>query len=123
MGDDPGLGFDTPTPGLGLEPPAPEASPLTLEPAPAAPEPMAAPKRTPAQEAPTLPNLRPPEAEKPAAKQQPSANETKDGGGTTVLIRYTCPKCKTQGMQAVDKVGTVVNCSNCGKAMRLVMKK
>jgi hypothetical protein len=26
-------------------------------------------------------------------------------------------------MQAVDKVGTVVNCSNCGKAMRLVMKK
>lgn len=44
-------------------------------------------------------------------------------GGTTVLIRYTCPKCKTQGMQAVDKVGTVVNCTNCGKAMRLVMKK
>lgn len=118
MGDDPGIGFDTPTPGLGLEPPVPEASPLTLEPAPAAP------KGTPAQEAPTLPNLRPPEAEKPAAKQQPSANETKgEGGSTTVLIRYTCPKCKTQGMQAVDKVGTVVNCSNCGKAMRLVMKK
>jgi DNA-directed RNA polymerase subunit RPC12/RpoP len=46
-----------------------------------------------------------------------------EAGGTTVLIRYTCPKCKTQGMQAVDKVGTVVNCSNCGKAMRLVMKK
>ena len=45
------------------------------------------------------------------------------GGGTTVLIRYTGPTCKTQGMQAVDKVGTVVNCSNCGKAMRLVMKK
>ncbi len=49
----------------------------------------------------------------------PSAPEP----GTGVLIRYTCPKCRTQGMQAVDKVGTVVTCSNCGKAMRLVMKK
>ncbi len=53
----------------------------------------------------------------------PALPPTPPVGGTTVLIRYTCPKCKTQGMQAVDKVGTVVNCSNCGKAMRLVMKK
>ncbi|MDR1613294.1 MAG: hypothetical protein LBT97_11015 [Planctomycetota bacterium] len=79
-------------------------------------------------------NTEPGEAseQKPAAPTPPAP--TKEGepgkgtakpeaGGTTVLIRYTCPKCKTQGMQAVDKVGTVVNCSNCGKAMRLVMKK
>lgn len=53
-----------------------------------------------------------------------SSDEEKVGQGkTTVLVRYTCPKCKTQGMQSVDKVGMVVTCSNCGKAMRLVMKK
>ncbi|MCD8138684.1 MAG: hypothetical protein LUE17_02705, partial [Planctomycetaceae bacterium] len=63
----------------------------------------------------------PPQPEpQPGAGKEPSKPEA---GSTTVLIRYTCPKCKTQGMQAVDKVGTVVNCSNCGKAMRLVMKK
>jgi ribosomal protein S27E len=67
---------------------------------------------------------------KPASKTaglQPSPASEKgrrgESGATTVLIRYTCPKCKNQGMQAVDKVGTVVHCANCGKAMRLVMKK
>lgn len=59
----------------------------------------------------------------PLKLDPPKPDTDKPEGGTTVLIRYTCPKCKTQGMQAVDKVGTVVNCSNCGKAMRLVMKK
>ena len=70
------------------------------------------------------PKTPPAELKKPQSEAKP-AEEKKpnEAGGTTVLIRYTCPKCKTQGMQAVDKVGTVVNCSNCGKAMRLVMKK
>lgn len=73
----------------------------------------------------------PPAREQPAPELESGKDEEKDTesarkrepGATTVLIRYTCPKCKTQGMQAVDKVGTVVTCSNCGKAMRLIMKK
>ena len=69
---------------------------------------------------PAVPDPAPAPAPTPLPEPDVSRGET---GGTTVLIRYTCPKCKTQGMQAVDKVGTVVNCSNCGKAMRLVMKK
>ena len=54
-----------------------------------------------------------------------AASKTSGGastGQTTVLIRYTCPRCRQQGLQAVDKVGAVVTCSQCGKAMRLVMK-
>lgn len=72
------------------------------------------------------PQPKPDEAKPAEEKEKENTQPEKPsapGGGTTVLIRYTCPKCKTQGMQAVDKVGTVVNCSNCGKAMRLVMKK
>ena len=90
-----------------------------------------------AEEAPTQMAMRPQETPPPPRQPEPRPEPAKTGesgrmgggdkgkaeGGTTVLIRYTCPKCKTQGMQAVDKVGTVVNCSNCGKAMRLVMKK
>ncbi len=96
-----------PQPGFAAQPePVPPPAP--------APEPLPQPMQA------AQPQPLPPSAPAPAApeeKQRPAA------GGTTVLIRYTCPKCKTQGMQAVDKVGTVVNCSNCGKAMRLVMKK
>ncbi|MDR2390644.1 MAG: hypothetical protein LBE84_03040 [Planctomycetota bacterium] len=74
---------------------------------------------------PTPPVSPPPSspAEKPQHHSAPEAKKPVETGNTTVLIRYTCPKCKTQGMQEVDKVGAVVNCSNCGKAMRLVMKK
>ncbi len=88
-----------------------------------APVPPPAPARSQAPS--SAPGLKPRPAETPAPSQPaPSGDrKTSDAGGTTVLIRYTCPKCKTQGMPAVDKVGTVVNCSNCGKAMRLVMKK
>ena len=42
---------------------------------------------------------------------------------TTIHIRYTCPKCGQQGTQEAGKMGTVATCSNCGKAMRLVMRK
>ncbi len=83
----------------------------------AMPSPLAEPKR----EAPKQQETPAPRVETPPPEGKPEGKS--EGGGTTVLIRYTCPKCKTQGMQAVDKVGTVVNCSNCGKAMRLVMKK
>ncbi len=84
---------------------------------PPAPEPEAKPPERPA---PPAPAPEPPAGDAPKQGDDPLKT---DAGGTTVLIRYTCPKCKTQGMQAVDKVGTVVHCSNCGKAMRLVMKK
>ncbi len=87
----------------------------------AAPARPAAPPAPPAPPAARAPESAPAPTQKAAVP--PEDKKLPEGGGTTVLIRYTCPKCKTQGMQAVDKVGTVVNCSNCGKAMRLVMKK
>ncbi|MDR1744583.1 MAG: hypothetical protein LBS30_02390, partial [Planctomycetota bacterium] len=130
-----------PAPG---EPPAPigfaaPAPSPAVQPFSAAPQANRAQAKVP-EDAPTQLAMRPLAAEPPQQQQPAPAapaqlrndipmpdddalkNET-GGGSTTVLIRYTCPKCKTQGMQAVDKVGTVVNCSNCGKAMRLVMKK
>ena len=97
---------------FGMDDDAPKAQAVQPAAVPA-PEPVAAPM-APEPPPPARAPERPPEERKTASPE---------AGGTTVLIRYTCPKCKTQGMQAVDKVGTVVNCSNCGKAMRLVMKK
>ncbi len=38
-------------------------------------------------------------------------------------IRYICPKCKTPGAQPGDKVGAIVTCRRCGKAMRLTVKR
>lgn len=38
-------------------------------------------------------------------------------------IKYVCPKCHTPGQQDIDRLGSVVTCSNCGRAMRLTMKK
>lgn len=121
--------------GIGLAPPlAPSALKANLVdaiPSQAAPAPEP-PQPAPAQtnsglglDSPAAPQspVPPPPAPAPAPSAPPAEEKKPEAGGTTVLIRYTCPKCKTQGMQAVDKVGTVVNCSNCGKAMRLVMKK
>ncbi len=120
-----------PVPGV---PSAPVAAPA--QPPPVSPLPPPLPQSVPGavsqdpfgfapQSAPLPPPPPPMPVPPPAPAPAPAAggNGAPEGGGTTVLIRYTCPKCKTQGMQAVDKVGTVVNCSNCGKAMRLVMKK
>lgn len=42
---------------------------------------------------------------------------------TATMVRYVCPKCKTAGMQDVSKVGTIVTCRKCGKAMRLTLKR
>lgn len=98
--------------------PEPEAEPEPAAKAEPEPEPVAPPP---------LPEPEPQPAPLPPPPPLPpfpgDDGEEPSNPGTTVLIRYTCPKCKTQGMQAVDKVGTVVNCSNCGKPMRLVMKK
>lgn len=134
------FGQDLPLPGFapaaapGIQPP-PAASAAQPPPLPqggfnpvaggvAAPFPGLAPASPAAGAAPGLAAPPPPAAAPaPGLAPPPAAPETPESGSTTVLIRYTCPKCKTQGMQAVDKVGTVVNCSNCGKAMRLVMKK
>jgi hypothetical protein len=98
-------------------PPAPPPPPAAMAPPPPVYTPVPGPV---ASQAP----LAGPTGPVPGLPQIPPPGEEKlEPGSTTVLIRYTCPRCKTQGMQAVDKVGTVVNCSNCGKAMRLVMKK
>jgi hypothetical protein len=112
-------GEPQPSMSFGLEKPPSPSTPPSLSP-PAADAPLPAPAASRAK----------PEAESPAKTANPKPGGTgaiekprPETGGTTVLIRYTCPKCKTQGMQAVDKVGAVVNCSNCGKAMRLVMKR
>lgn len=111
--------------------PAPASRDAPMAPPPE-PAPLPAPLREPAAgpESADTPDAAPSPAvdgETPPPPEEPACPKPGDpaaaGGGTTVLIRYTCPKCKTQGMQAVDKVGTVVNCSNCGKAMRLVMKR
>lgn len=40
-----------------------------------------------------------------------------------LLVKFVCPKCKTPGAQETTKIGAVVTCSNCGKAMRLTLKK
>ena len=139
----PGLSLDVPGISLGA-PAVPEAGPSLLSPEPQAPAPQPpppapapavdpmggfgglsfdAPAAAPEPPAPA-PEAASPAAAAPAPQTTPGGEKkSPEAGGTTVLIRYTCPKCKTQGMQAVDKVGTVVNCSNCGKAMRLVMKK
>lgn len=134
-----------PTPAPALTP-SPEPAPMSLSPIGFSDEPPPPPAPSPApapmaalspsflsEDAPTQMAMQPPPPEPaPEPKPEPAKSESapsesdkdkNEAGGTTVLIRYTCPKCKTQGMQAVDKVGTVVNCSNCGKAMRLVMKK
>jgi len=38
------------------------------------------------------------------------------------MIRFTCPRCSTVGVQSSDRVGAVVTCQTCGKAMRLTLK-
>lgn len=38
-------------------------------------------------------------------------------------IKYVCPKCRTPGQQDAERLGSVVTCANCGRAMRLTMKK
>lgn len=53
---------------------------------------------------------------KPAAPPKPK-NETSG------LVKYVCPRCKTPGMAVVDKVGQIVTCDECGKALRLTLKK
>ncbi len=112
---------------VGLSPFAREAQkPVASVPPMAHPEPAApaAPAPAPAPDLSVAPSpTATPSANPETPKDSTAGGDKAEPGGTTVLIRYTCPKCKTQGMQAVDKVGTVVNCSNCGKAMRLVMKK
>ena len=42
---------------------------------------------------------------------------------TPPRIKYVCPKCHTPGQQDADRLGSVVTCANCGRAMRLTMKK
>ncbi len=123
-------GEPQPAMSFGVEAPAtkPLAPPLAepaAPPPPPPPPPPPLPPPPPARAPEPPPPAPAPKAPEPRPAAPPPAEEKKapEAGGTTVLIRYTCPKCKTQGMQAVDKVGTVVNCSNCGKAMRLVMKK
>ncbi len=120
--------WDAPDPAPTPTPAAPSVSKWdssgAAAPLPQAAAPMPVPEKAAPSPAPDGRKMESVRTEPP--KPEPEAEDQKDrteGGGTTVLIRYTCPKCKTQGMQAVDKVGTVVNCSNCGKAMRLVMKK
>lgn len=39
------------------------------------------------------------------------------------FIRYTCNRCGTPGQQNADKIGTIVTCSSCGKAMRLTLRQ
>ncbi len=106
------------------EPPAPAPEPqAAIEPPPLPqPEPAPEPQPVPEPHPGVQPEMASPPPLPPAPEPEPE-EKAPESGGTTVLIRYTCPRCKTQGMQAVDKVGSVVNCSNCGKAMRLVMKK
>lgn len=38
-------------------------------------------------------------------------------------IKYVCPKCHTPGQQEIDRLGSVVTCANCGRAMRLTMRR
>lgn len=57
-----------------------------------------------------------PKPPKPPAPPKPK-NETSG------LVKYICPRCKTPGMAVVDKVGQIVTCDECGKALRLTLKK
>jgi hypothetical protein len=52
-----------------------------------------------------------------------AAEEPEPPAKPASMVKYVCPRCKTPGMQRGDKVGAVVTCETCGKAMRLTMKK
>ncbi len=43
--------------------------------------------------------------------------------GSKPKIKYVCPKCHTPGQQEMDRLGSVVTCANCGRAMRLTMRR
>jgi len=40
-----------------------------------------------------------------------------------IAIRYQCPKCGTPGVQPPERLGAIVTCNKCGKAMRLTAKR
>lgn len=84
----------------------------------APPEPEAPPAPAPLPEPPPIPM---PGA--PADPQSQDEAQDQPSGSTTVLVRFTCPKCQTRGMLPINKVDSVVQCTNCGKKMHLKMKK
>ena len=58
-----------------------------------------------------------------AGEDSPAAKPAMPGSRTVAHIRYLCPKCKTPGAQPGDKIGSIVTCRRCGKAMRLTVKR
>ncbi len=66
--------------------------------------------------------------------QPPKATEGKGGAiprgktgaaktGRAAYIRYVCPRCKTAGSQPAERMGAIITCRRCGKAMRLTLKR
>ncbi len=41
----------------------------------------------------------------------------------TGAIRFTCPRCGTTGMQDVSSIGSIISCRNCGRALKLNIKR
>ncbi len=39
------------------------------------------------------------------------------------VVRFCCPRCKTQGSQDISSIGSIISCSNCGRALKLNVKK
>ncbi len=51
------------------------------------------------------------------------ANMAAEKESGQVAIRYQCPKCGTPGVQPPERLGAIVTCNKCGKAMRLTAKR
>ncbi len=59
-----------------------------------------------------------PSAERDIEKEPEQEPEVKTG-----VIRFTCPRCGTTGMQDVSSIGSIISCRNCGRALKLNIKR
>ncbi len=39
------------------------------------------------------------------------------------MVKFLCPRCHTPGSQTISSVGNIITCSNCGRALKLNIKR
>ena len=71
------------------------------------------------QQSPTEPNESSTLPDYSTLNKQPGSNIS----DTSKRVKFLCPRCHTPGSQSVESIGNIITCRNCGRALKLNIKR